>query len=283
MQNNSPYPHFAQFTTPQTGPLYQPSLHPPNAYPVQGPPPENLDSLHRDIEDLIRVTRADFAQNLHDASLGIRLKALLDLQSLLQKQQLPHDQIQAVRKQVGDLQASQRWSAQIPQIPVPTPTPPQPIMSNPMNFNPHSQPPYQPPASVSAPPPVPPQPTNLLASLLASVERNKQAQTNNSPLQMPLAPTPQPSMPSVPVPLPMQAPASAGGDLITKLRASGLLSASVTPNASNATAPNHGSPAPPTVPTAAAQPSLNLSDLLRKTSVPSKKTDVELTSASLKM
>ncbi|OKL59084.1 hypothetical protein UA08_05838 [Talaromyces atroroseus] len=94
------------------------SRYPPTgsqaAYGVNGHGPEgerrshtpqdvDLSALHRDIESLIGSARADFANNPFDIAVQQRLKALLDLQSILQRQQLPPDQLKLVRDQVSAL------------------------------------------------------------------------------------------------------------------------------------------------------------------------------------
>ncbi|RDW83105.1 hypothetical protein BP5796_04596 [Coleophoma crateriformis] len=115
--------------------------YPPTQVPSwQQPQPQgyhtqetSIDSLNSDIANLILTSKADFAQNPYDSSIQTRLKALLDLQSILQSQKLPPDQIALIREQVTQLGEASRANPQPkPQrihapSPVPvaaTPTPP---------------------------------------------------------------------------------------------------------------------------------------------------------------
>ncbi|KUL85823.1 hypothetical protein ZTR_07339 [Talaromyces verruculosus] len=96
--------------------------------PQQG---QNVDlaALHRDIENLIGTARAEFAANPFDVSIQQRLKALLDLQAILQRQQLPPDQLKLVRDQVSALAppqpAATAQSYSHPNVPIPNISTPQ--------------------------------------------------------------------------------------------------------------------------------------------------------------
>ena len=253
-------------------------------YPVQAPAP-SLDSLHRDIDDLIARTKDDFVRDISNTELQTRLKALVDLQAVLRSQQLAPEALQAVRNQVRDLQMSQRSYMQAPP-PVPAHTP----MQNPMPSLPSHPPPFPyntPVQTQYAPPPqsVHPQPTpepqasqppstTTLATLLASVQRNMQSQPSNLPQTLPTNLTPQPPAPA-PTP-------SSESPLFAQLRAAGLLKGDVNGDvAVNRTPPASNASLAP-----AQKPSVNLSDLLRQVAtVPSKAINqdhVELNSASLK-
>ena len=260
-QTHSPYLSYQQFPHQQGIPSYQ-TPPPTNAYSTLIPPQQsqNIELLHRDIEGLIRATQDEFAISPYDAGVQTRLKALLDLQSILRSQQLPPDQIQAVRNQVNVMQAAQAAPRPIT-IPIITPTPP---VS--MPYAPPVQLPYQSSTPSQAPPPVPS--TNYLAGLLASVERSKSLQTGN-----PYTPPPVTSAPLVPhIPaVPEENP------LIARLRASGLLGGAGTPPISGTPAQASGQ-APPNHPIGG---SLNLSDLLRG-AIPVKKNEIDLTAPSLK-
>ena len=248
----------------------------------------NLDSLHRDIEDLISRTKDDFVRDISNTELQTRLKALVDLQAVLKNQQLPPEALQAVRNQVRDLQMSQR-----PQMQTPTPMPLQNPIPNPVQPTiPGPQIPYSTPVHAPQyPPPPPPQivhsqatpepqnpqtpSTAALASLLASVQRSTQSQRHGHSQLSNSVPTPQ-----------TPAPASFGSGenpLFAQLRAAGLLQSNVNGNASStAVPPVLSTQTPPSQ----SQP-VNLSDLLRQVvTKPSKQSSldhVELTSASLKM
>lgn len=74
----------------------------------------DLGALHRDIESLISTARTDFANNPLDVAVQQRLKALLDLQGILQRQELPQDQLKLVRDQVSALAPASRPVSQPP-------------------------------------------------------------------------------------------------------------------------------------------------------------------------
>ena len=280
----------SQYSPPQASIQYQ--IRPPQPqFSLQAPSP-NLDSLHRDIEDLIARSKGEFVRDMYNAELQTRLKALVDLQSVLRNQQLPPEALQAVRNQVRDLQMSQR-----PQVQAPTPLPFQNPVQNPMQpaFPGHPPIPYSTPVQAQyAPPPPPPPPpqivhpqptpepahsqpptTATLASILASVQRNTQSQPNGPPPPPISIPTPQPPPPAQSGP--------AENPLLAQLRAAGLLNANANGNTNIASTP----PAPSAQPTPVASQPVNLSDLLRRVvAKPSKQGNpdhVELTSASLKM
>ena len=215
------------------------------------------------------TARTEFASNPYDTGIQTRLKALLDLQSILKSQQLPADQIQLIRDQVASLSAAPRPTSVAP-VPTFTPVPP-----------------------VAAPPPMKlsqqqPAPTDLqallssnsLANLLASAAKVQQS-------------LPTPSHPTIPLRLPQisvsQPPAappttSAGGEssLIASLRAAGMLPpAGSTPVVSSAVPAQASLPyqppplmvnTPPMQPVNPARPAL--SEI---------RNNVELTPASLKM
>ncbi|KAI2210215.1 mRNA 3' end processing factor [Ophidiomyces ophidiicola] len=91
----------------------------------------DLGSLHRDIDSLILSARNDFANKPLDASVQQRLKALLDLQSILQQQELPQEQLKLIRNQVSKLSTTAPTTFSIPPgLPIPpistpsAPTPP---------------------------------------------------------------------------------------------------------------------------------------------------------------
>ncbi|EPS40770.1 hypothetical protein H072_5344 [Dactylellina haptotyla CBS 200.50] len=75
------------------------------------------DALLSDIRPLIATTQARFAENPWDAEIQKRLKALLDLQTILSTQQLPTDQLSQIRDQLSRIAIS---------VHVPAPTAPQP-------------------------------------------------------------------------------------------------------------------------------------------------------------
>ncbi|KAL2825429.1 hypothetical protein BDW59DRAFT_146201 [Aspergillus cavernicola] len=125
-------------TPPQNAARYPPSSNQPlqgrtgsaNGHPSTGesipvrstPTPQlqaqdvDLSYLNRDIEVLIAAARNEFANNPLDPSVQQRLKALLDLQGIMQRQQLTQEQLKLVRDQVSALapKPAIQHSSQIP-------------------------------------------------------------------------------------------------------------------------------------------------------------------------
>ncbi|KAJ0315891.1 hypothetical protein COL5a_011808 [Colletotrichum fioriniae] len=100
-----PPPSYSAQPSAAPGP-YQPPPQMPYGAGLSGPPQAagiNKDSLGQDIQKLIDASKLEFAQNPHDHSIQQRLKALLDVQSLLQHQNLPQDQLVLIKNQVADL------------------------------------------------------------------------------------------------------------------------------------------------------------------------------------
>ncbi|RQM06731.1 hypothetical protein DH86_00003957, partial [Scytalidium sp. 3C] len=95
-QTNGSQPYgLPQAPTPQSYTLPvvgAPSWQQPQSQGYHGQEP-SIDALNSDISNLITVSKADFAQNPWDSSIQTRLKALLDLQTILQSQKLPPEQI----------------------------------------------------------------------------------------------------------------------------------------------------------------------------------------------
>ena len=173
-----------------------------------GAPESAVDTLNKDIADLIAISKEDFKNNYWDSSIQTRLKALLDLQTILSSQQLPTDQIALIKNQVAQL--SEAAHSPVPQAAHPQPTPPPaPVVA---------QPPAQQPSLSSllgsgalaallarqsaTPQPPPSQPATLIRSPAQSVQ----------PVFS--APAATPSV-SNPVPDP--------GSLLERLRAAGIL------------------------------------------------------------
>ncbi|KAL2179897.1 uncharacterized protein P884DRAFT_275492 [Thermothelomyces heterothallicus CBS 202.75] len=102
--NPSAIPHRA---TPQPAPSAgpYPPYQPPAAGSVYGTPQPgiSIDKLKDDIQQLIIAERAEFAQNPLDTSKQTRLKALLDLQTIIQSQDMPQDQLMIIRDRVAEL------------------------------------------------------------------------------------------------------------------------------------------------------------------------------------
>lgn len=257
-KSHSPYPPQTQYVPPQPPqqPYQQQAFQQPYPQPAGYPqhllPSQNLDSLKKDIADLIGRTKAEFAANTFDNTLRDRLKALVDLQIILEKQQLPPHELQAIRDQVAQLSAASKPTS------VPPPYVPPPHL-------PHHQPHrlQQTPAQLPAPQ------TNDIQALLSS--RNladiiAKAQQNTSTPPTAHAASPQTQQPPVAAP---STPSVPGSDLLAMLRANGMLP-------SNSNTPTNGSLGYPSSTTNT--PPILSASLVR----PSMINDVELTSASLK-
>lgn len=142
--------------TPQPGqfqpPFQQSTPNQQGAYPYAQPPqqqPRNdAESIKRDLVGIIDQTQRDFASDPSSQKIQQKLKALLDLQQVMNTQQLPPQAMQAVAAQVAQLA--------VPATPQPSATPP--VSSTPQ-WQPPAQPPtfpFQPPAPFSQPPSAPP-------------------------------------------------------------------------------------------------------------------------------
>ncbi|KAK0674438.1 putative PCF11 component of pre-mRNA 3'-end processing factor CF I [Cercophora samala] len=156
-------------TPPQPAPSAGPYAHyqqPPHQGPYGAPPVPgiNIDKLKDDIQQLIELDRADFAQNMHDASKQNRLKALLDLQKVIQSQNLPQDQLMIISDQVAKLAVNMRVAQTQPPLssyppslpPYNTHTPTPPVVTQ--QFAP-------PPVAAAAPSVLPQLPAVLAAAL----------------------------------------------------------------------------------------------------------------------
>lgn len=217
---------------------------------------QNLDSLHRDIEDLISTAKIEFASSPYDLAIQQRLKALLDLQTILRSQQLPPDQIQLIRDQVAQLSLARP----APAAPLPPPTP--------SVYIPPPAPPVQQPADIQAL-----LSSNKLADILANAAKAQQPPTPNI-LQIPLQ---QPQIPPSQSPMtPTPAPSGSGISLIASLRAAGVL-----PPDSNT--PVNGSFVPPPAFGYSSHPPPASQTSLARPPFQELRNDVQLTAASLKM
>ncbi|KAF3199265.1 hypothetical protein TWF679_001592 [Orbilia oligospora] len=159
------------------------------------------DALLNDIRPLIATTQARFAENPWDTEIQKRLKALLDLQTILSTQQLPTDQLSQIRDQLSRIAIS-----------VHVPAPPQPQA-------------HQLPVLQTAPPPQ----LNIsqgpnLASLLSQYSNTQLPAVNNARSQTPLG-------------APASAPSGAKS-LFESLISAGLLKTGSTPPSSSGTKPS---------------------------------------------
>jgi pre-mRNA cleavage complex 2 protein Pcf11 len=170
--------------------------------PAHRPDP-NLDSLNRDLDALIASARTDFANSPFNPASQQRLKALLDLQGILQRQQLTQDQLNLVRDQISALGTS-----------------------NPLQNAPANGP------TASVPPPVSTPPTQSVSQPLQQLlnpgtlaELIKATAVRQQPTPPPQLPNALSQMPQIPQSSSTPQPGPAGPDnpLIAALRARGLL------------------------------------------------------------
>uniref|UniRef100_A0A0B7JZA8 CID domain-containing protein n=1 Tax=Bionectria ochroleuca TaxID=29856 RepID=A0A0B7JZA8_BIOOC len=214
----TPYP---PHSAPQGfGSNVMPFQPPADAYGAAGtsqPVGVNIETLKNDIQNLIVAMRAEFAQNPQDASVQTRLKALLDLQHIVQSTSLPPDQLGLIKNQVTELATVTLKKATSAQnTPSHTPIPPQHV--------PNQQPSQFP----VAPSPVPPAPAasakpsvtldsllgpGAMAALMA--RQSSQSSTPNPPFSSAAIRSPPPaqaepvrpaSVPNMPAPAQSQAP-----------------------------------------------------------------------------
>lgn len=173
--------------------------------------------------------RADFSQNPHDSSVQTRLRALLDLQRIVQSTSLPPDQLQLIKNQVTEL-AAVTLRAPVVQTSTYTPVPqPAPVSVA--------------PSAAVAPAPAPVTLDALLGSGAMAALMARTSSQNS---------TPQPPFSNAAIrsPLPVHiephrpAPTQTGNplSLVDQLRAAGLLPSTMPTNTGNVASP------PPTIP-----------------------------------
>ncbi|KAL1879377.1 hypothetical protein VTK73DRAFT_7014 [Phialemonium thermophilum] len=233
--NPAPQSQLPHRATPQPAAslIAQPAHHQTSTPEAYGAPqPQiSIDQLGRDIEQVIAATKAAFAQSPLDTSIQTRLRALLDLQSLIQHQNLHQDQLVLVKNQVAELAVNIRVpKPQQPPALVPTP----PVISQ----RPTPVPPVT--AVGSSPPPAssaPPAPVSLdslfgqgaLATLLAGAKVP-------SPLQV--SPTPPPALPQARAPpTPQTQPGSLAAAVAAAVAATGPRPSSAQPPKSSVSLP----------------------------------------------
>ncbi|KOS40894.1 hypothetical protein ACN38_g8224 [Penicillium nordicum] len=196
-----------------------------NQYPNTGhsnsAPPQthrqdiDLSYLNRDVDALIASAKIDFANSPFNPVSQQRLKALVDLQAILQKQQLAPDQLKLVRDQVSALAATRP-----PSVGPNAATNGSTMSAPPQIHTPPAQPVSQPLQHLLN--------HNTLAELIKATASRQQS---TPPPQIPAALSQIPQMPQMPqyphqsVP-PQPAPEN---PLIAALRARGLLPGGPTP------------------------------------------------------
>ncbi|KAH7149857.1 hypothetical protein B0J13DRAFT_522938 [Dactylonectria estremocensis] len=293
--NGQPSGYPAQQYPPQNGnvsypgqqaPFYPPhsTPQPAGSAPAPFPPPYagvhgaagtvapagiSIETLSNDIQNLIVATKAEFSHNPHDASVQTRLRALLDLQGIVQSTSLPPDQLELIKNKVTELAAvNMRGHSSQNSTPTPATVLPQAPPALPVTV---------------APSPAPAAPAfgavtldsllgqGALAALMARQPANAQTAT---PTQTPpyadvvIRPSPpthiEPPKPAA-APAPSPAPAAPAAQapanplaLLDQLRKAGMLPAAL----------NQPNPAPPAAPVAMPPASLlppNIASLLAST------------------
>lgn len=163
--------------------------------------------------------KAEFSQNPHDASVHTRLKALLDLQGVVQSTSLPPDQLELIKNRVNELAAAVTMRAPSAQNPT-TPFPPPAPQSRPSSVTPTPAPapPAQAPLTLDA----------LLGqgALAALMGRQSATPRNSTPNPPPYANvairSPPPTHAEPPKP-PAAAPGQNPLSLLEQLRQAGML------------------------------------------------------------
>ncbi|KAK2044407.1 hypothetical protein LZ31DRAFT_466579 [Colletotrichum somersetense] len=239
-----PPPSYSAQPSAAPGP-YQPPAQMPYAAGLSGPPHAagiSKDSLGQDIQKLIDASKLEFAQNPHDHSIQQRLKALLDVQSLLQHQNLPQDQLVLIKNQVADLAVKVRPFSAQGATPAATPVPS------------HPPPPPAAPVVTSGPPPQQHGTVTLdallgqgaLAALLSRQSATPQVATPPPPPASMAIRSPPPQKVE-PYRMPSATPSADPMALLAGLRQAGLLPGPA-PSATPTPAPPPGPVPPPGMP-----------------------------------
>lgn len=181
----------------------------------------SVETLNRDISNLIEVSKADFSVTPWDTAIQGRLKALLDLQTVLRTQQIPQEQLALIQVQVNQMsQASHASRPNVPQaapvtasVPTPIATPVIPVSTS-LQANTIS--------SLLG--------SGALAALLARQSATPQsAQAVPVPLRSPQPNLAIPHQQAVATPTPVPAPTPDALALLQRLRASGIIGGGGTP------------------------------------------------------
>ncbi|KAI0407040.1 hypothetical protein F4802DRAFT_555434 [Xylaria palmicola] len=83
----------------------------------------SIDALNDDIQRLTTAFKAQLAQTPHDPTIQTKFKALMDLQTILQTQNLPQEQLVLVKNQIADLAVNLRAPPAQTSTPVSLPNP----------------------------------------------------------------------------------------------------------------------------------------------------------------
>ncbi|PTD08184.1 ATPase WRNIP1 C26H5.02c [Fusarium culmorum] len=160
-----------------------PGMRFPPGHPAQQYTSNGGQSLSNDIRNLIVTTQAEASRNPHDHGVQTRLRALHDLQVVVNSTSLPPDQLELIKNKVTELAAVNMMA---PLTQRPAPTPPVPVQARPIPM---------PPVSVALPQPAAPAPAQEGVTLdallgkgaLAALMARQSATPQNS------TPTPQPT------------------------------------------------------------------------------------------
>ncbi|PNS13893.1 hypothetical protein CAC42_1384 [Sphaceloma murrayae] len=221
------------------------------------PPQDDTARLNGDIENLISTAKSDFSRNPFDTSIQQRLKALLDLQTIMKTQQLPPQALEAIRTQVASLSAARPPSVQPSYSSQPPAATPVPNYTAPNLAQLLQRPPSAQPQGTSAMPSFAP---GALEALLASATNGQKPSTPQLRQAMPdLANLPVPPHQTNGAPPPPQA--AQAQSLLDALRGAGLTTSTHTPNLPP---PPFVPPPPPTSTASSSTPSA--ADLLKSLS-----------------
>jgi pre-mRNA cleavage complex 2 protein Pcf11 len=202
--------------------------------------------------------RAEFSQTPHDGGVQSRLKALLDLQGVVQHTNLPPDQLELIKNKVTELAAvtlraslahSSATSTPIP-APVAAPSLALPVHPPSASVTPSPMPAAQPAAPVTL--------DSLLgqgamAALLNMQSANSHQNTTPKPpfagvpIRSPQMNHNEPPKAAVAPPSMAAAPASNASSLLDRLRAAGMLPPATPPNVPNLSQPPVAPPPPPSM------------------------------------
>ena len=238
--------------------------------------------MHRDIQKLIASAKTEFLTDMNNKVLQDKLKALVDLQSILATHQLPPHELEAIRQKVAEL-STPPVSTTYPQPSIVTPVP----YANGLNITssqvsqnypqlhvppatvhhtvtPSTQQQHQPDLSMMN--------SSRLADILAS------AKAQQAPPTPVVAPTPASYNQPPVVPIPTTTAGGAPSSLLAQLRAAGLLAPEGNTPVNGPVAPHPQYPPPQPAGHAPTTPLVSLANPMKLAF----DNDVELTSASLK-
>ncbi|KAI1281829.1 hypothetical protein F5Y07DRAFT_353942 [Xylaria sp. FL0933] len=121
-QSQPPHANTTSRSTPQ--PPSSSAFQPPHlgGYGLAQQRGISIDALNDDIQRLTAAFKAQLAQAPHDLIIQTKLKALMDLQTILQTQNLPQEQLVLVKNQIADLAVNMRAPPAQTSTPVSLPT-----------------------------------------------------------------------------------------------------------------------------------------------------------------